>query len=101
MSPLTLTTEGEGFIKEIGFDKVFREHKSDFFEYIGEDKPKLKYDVETAAIKSISLLYDKDYMKSLKIFFYNNPDKNIGNTSPTLGVYLRDMYLAEHPEITE
>jgi hypothetical protein len=40
-------------------------------------------------------------MKFLKVYFYNNPTRNLENTAPTLGVYLRDRYLADHPEIKE
>lgn len=100
-SPLTLTTEGKSLIKDLGFDTVFEEHKDDFFTCIDEEEPKLKYDVEQAAISAVSFLADQDYMSPLKVFFYNNPARNIQNTGPTLGVYVRDQYLVEHPEITE
>ena len=101
-SPLRLTPEGERFIKHTGFDKIFAANKAEFFRCIEEERPKLKYDVETAAIKSIFLLCDKEYMNFLKVLFYNDqPRRNMENTAPTLGVYLRDKYLAEHPEITE
>jgi len=100
-SPLTLTSQGNEFIAKLGFDNVFKDHKSDFFGCIDEEKPKLKYDVELAAIKSINLLSDKSYMEFLKVFFYNNPNRNMENTAPTLGVYVREQYLKEHPEITQ
>ncbi len=101
LSPFSLTQEGEAFIKKLGFDNVFRSNKADFFRCIESERPKLKYDVELAAIKSISILYEKDYMSFLKVYFYNNPKRNMENTSPTLGVYVRDEYLKEHPEITQ
>ena len=101
LSPLQLTQEGNDLIKNIGFDKVFSEHRKDFFAFIDDEQPKLKYDVEIAAIKSIYFLYDKDFMQFLKIFFYNKPERNFENTAPTLGVYIRDAYLAEHPEIIQ
>ena len=101
LSPFTLTAEGNNFIKKIGFQNVFNENKEDFLRCIESEKPKLKYDVETAAIKSISMLYDKEYMNFLKVFFYNNPKRSMENTAPTLGVYVRDKYLSEHPEITQ
>ena len=100
-SPLNLTPAGDEFIKKMGFDKVFEVNKSDFFHCIESENPKLKYDVELLAIKSISLLYDKEYMNFLKILFYNDPKRNIENTASTLGVYIRDKYLAEHQNITE
>ena len=55
LSPFTLTAVGENFIKKIGFQNVFNEHKEDFLRCIESEKPKLKYDVETAAMKSISM----------------------------------------------
>ncbi len=101
LSPLQLAHEGNDFITNVGFDKVFSEHKKVFFTFIDDEQPKLKYDVEIAAIKSIYFLYDKDFMQFLKIYFYNKPERNFENTAPTLGVYIRDAYLAEHPEITQ
>lgn len=100
-SPVQLTEKGITFIQEIGFDKVFNEHKADFFNCIESENPKLKYDVEISAIKSISLLSEKDYMSFLKILFYNQPSRKIENTAPTLGIYVRDKFLEEHPEITQ
>ena len=100
-SPLKLTTKGNELIKKLGFDNVFEKHKDDFCKLIDEESPKLKYDVEKAAIRSISTLYNQDYMGFLKVFFYNNPDRNLKNVAPTLGIYIRDKYLEKHPEITE
>ena len=52
-SPLALTENGEKFIRDLGFDKVFEANKADFFNCIDHDAPKLKYDVEISAIRSI------------------------------------------------
>ena len=101
LSPLQLTPEGNKLINDIGFQNVFGSHKEDFFKFIESENPKLKYDVESMAIKSVHVLQDKDYMNFLKVFFYNHPTRNLDNTGPTLGVYIRDRYLAEHPEITQ
>lgn len=100
-SPLKLTKVGKDLIESIGFDKIFAEHKDDFCQFIEGEEPKLKYDVELAATKSIAALAEEDYMESLKVFFYNNPTRNMQNTAPTLGVYIRDKYLQSHPEITK
>ena len=100
-SPLKLTKVGNDLIKTIRFDKVFAEHKDDFCQFIEGEDPKLKYDVELAATKSIAALADEDYMEFLKVFFYNNPTRNMQNVAPTLGVYIRDKYLESHPEITK
>jgi hypothetical protein len=100
-SPLQLTEVGTGLIKSVGFENVFEANKPDFFSFIDSEEPKLKYDVEVAATKSIYILADKPYMGFLKVFFYNNPDRNMENTAPTFGVYIRDKYLEAHTEITQ
>jgi hypothetical protein len=100
-SPVQLTEIGIKLIKEIGFDHIFNVNKTDFFSFIDSEQPKLKYDVEVASTKSIYVLADKPYMQFLKVFFYNNPDRNLENMASTLGVYIRDKYLGEHPEITK
>ena len=101
LSPLELTQSGIELIKKLNFEKVFMENKTEFFGCIDSEEPKLKYDVETAAIKSIYVLNSKPYMDFLKVFFYANPIRNLENTAPTLGVYIRDKYLVEHPEIAQ
>lgn len=100
-SPYQLTEDGKDFIVSIGFDKVFQEHKEDFFKSVEINSPKLKYDVELASIQSIYFLSEESYMEFLKIYFYNHPERNMQNAAPTLGVYIRDKYLTEHPEIIQ
>ena len=100
-SQLNLTETGRKLIAENSFEEVFKNNKPDFFNYIDGEEPKLKYDVEQAAIKSIYLLADKSYMSFIKVFLYNNPKRSIENVAPTYGVFVRDKYLAEHEEITE
>lgn len=100
-SPFQLTEKGNNFIKEIGFDNVFEKYKTTFFNFIDNENPKLKYDVENNAIKVVSALYDEPYMEFLKVYLYNHPNRNLANIAPTLGVYIRDKYLSEHPEITQ
>jgi hypothetical protein len=98
-SPFQLTKHGEEFIASLGFDKVFAAEKENFFGAIDDDAPKKKYDVEISAIKSIYMLLDEPYMDFLKTYLYEHPDRKIERIAPTLGVYIRDHYLAEHPEI--
>lgn len=100
-SPLQLTEEGKKLIKTVGFDKIFTDNQGDFYEFIDDEEPKLKYDVEQAAIKAVITFSGQDYMKPLKVFFYNNPKRNLQNVAPTLGVYVRDKYLEDHPDIVE
>lgn len=100
-SPFALTQEGKDFITKLGFDNAFSTHTDDFFKFIDDQEPKLKYDVEIAAIKSIYALLDEGYMEFLKVYLYENPKRTIGNVAPTLGVYVRDRYLEKHPEIVK
>ena len=101
LSPLQLTEIGTKLIQEVGFNNIFATNKLDFFSFIDSEHPKLKYDVEVASTKSIYALDDKPYMQFLKVFFYNHPNRNMENTAPTFGVYIREKYLLEHPEITQ
>lgn len=98
-SPLRLTENGMAFIKTLGFDGVFRDNKKEFFAFINEEEPKVKYDVEFSSIKSIYFLMDKPFMNFLKHYMYEHPEERVDRLAPTLGVYIRDAYLAEHPEI--
>lgn len=100
-SPLQMTDVGRKLIAETGFGSVFDVHRQEFFQLIDEEEPKLQYDVEQAAIKSVYTLAEKEYMDFLKVFFYNHPDRKLENTASTFGVYIRDQYLQEHPEITQ
>jgi hypothetical protein len=100
-SPLALTSAGRALVEQIGFAEAFRGHQADFFGYIDEEEPKFRYDVELAAIRSIYTLVDRPYMDFLKVYLYAHPARSVGNVAPTLGVYVRDQYLAKHPEITE
>jgi hypothetical protein len=98
-SPLQLTDNGMAFIKTLGFDRIFKDNEKVFFAFIDEEEPKMKYDVELSSIKSIYFLMDKLFMNFLKQYMYDHPDERIDRLAPTLGVYIRDHYLAEHPEI--
>ncbi len=100
-SPVQLTDAGKKFVETIGFLSAFNDHRDDFFSFIDSEHPKVKYDVETSATKSIYALYDREYMNFLKQFFYNNPTRNLPNTAQTLGTHVRDEYLKAHPEITQ
>lgn len=100
-SPVTLTEEGLKRIQDVGFDSIVEQHQHEFFSFIKSEEAKTKYDLEIAAIKSISGLFNKDYFNSIKSYLYNNPQVDEKALKTTLGIYVRDRYLAAHPEITE
>ena len=101
-SPLRLTEKGMKYLREdVKFLDIFNENKQDFFNYLNSEEPKTKFEVEQTANKSILFLFNKEYIKPIKIYLYNNPNENLQSLSQVAGVYVRDKYLEEHPEIKE
>lgn len=100
-SPLKLTDLGEKFMVEIGFTQIFKDHSKDFFDWIDKEEPKSQYDVEMSSIKSVLFLFDKEYFKSVKSHLYNHPRENIRQISKFMGIYVRDRYLVENPQLKE
>ena len=98
-SPVQLSEHSREFVRLIGFETVFAENKKDFFAVIDDDIPKMKYDVQNSAIKSIYALSEKPYMDCMKTYLYEHPDRKMDRVASTLGIYIRNAYLAEHPEI--
>ncbi len=100
-SPLNLTEQGSKYLEDIGFVNLFKENKENFFIFINKEEPKTKYDVEVAAIKSVFVLFHKEYFVPIKTHLYNTPTESFKSLSQVAGVYIRDEYFKEHPEITE
>ena len=98
-SPLQLTDEGRGRLEKIGFLDIFAKNKKEFFDFIEAEEVKTKYDVEIAAIKSVSFLFDRDFFNPLKEYFYNNPEIDERKIRSTIGIYIRDQYLSERDDI--
>lgn len=98
-SPFQLTEEGMQKIKNLSFDDIFAKNKSDFLTFIDSEQPKTKYDVEIASIKSVIVLFDKEYFSPVKSYLYNNPEVDERTLRTTLGIYIRDQYFVSHPEI--
>jgi len=88
-------------VEEIGFVKIFTDNSLDFFNLIDAEKPKTKYDVEANAFTSFITLSDKEYFKPIKEYLYQHPQENLQTIGKGAGIYIRDMYLKEHPEIKE
>jgi hypothetical protein len=100
-SPLTLTPEGLDYLKETGFPEIFSAHQSDFMNYVRSTEPKTKYDVELQAMQSVLLNTDEDFMQPVKVYLYNHPKDNLPAFAKIAGVYVRDKFLEQHPEISE
>lgn len=98
-SPFQLTDIGRKKIKTLGFDNIFEVNKTDFLTFIDSEQPKTKYDAEIASIKSVVVLFEKEYFNQIKSYLYNHPEADERTLRTTLGIYIRDKYFELHPEI--
>lgn len=102
MSPLRITEQGYKALEDSGFKSIIDtpEHRAQFMAYLLAQNPRTRLDVESYAIVSFATFLEKDFMSPIKTYLYNNPTKR--NSFRTLaGIYIRDEYLKDHPEITE
>lgn len=100
-SPLSLTEEGLQYLEKTHFIDIYREHEDAFVQYIEEENPKTKYDAESLAVQSVLLNADSEFMEPVKVYLYNNPKDSLASLAKVAGVYIRDKYLEQHPEIDE
>lgn len=100
-SPLTLTPEGLQYLKNVKFIEIFEQQPQSFLSYIDQNGPKTKYDVEQLAVQAVLLHADEAMMQPIKVYLYNNPKDSLQSFAKVAGVYVRDQYLEQHPEITE
>lgn len=101
MSPMTITDQGHAVLQDSGFKTVMgiAAHRSEVMNAIATQEPKTKLDVENYSIVYFSTFLERDFMQPVKTYLYNNP--NIRESYTTLaGVFIRDEYLRDHPEIT-
>lgn len=97
-SPFRLTKTGEEYLKKIGFIKIFNDHSLDFFNFISSEEPKAEYDIEISAMKSILVLFDKEYFQPLKKYLYTHPqEENLRSVVKYMGVYVCEKYLEKYP----
>lgn len=102
MSPMNITPQGHTVLEESGFKEIISnpDHRAEIMFYLSDQKPKTKLDVESFAIVSFSTFLENDFMNSIKTYLYNNPDKREVYTT-LAGIYIRDEYLKDHPEVTQ
>ncbi len=100
MSPYQIQQGGYDILEKSKFIEIFKNNKNAFFDCVDKNSPKTKLDIENYSIACYSMLFDKDFMTPLKTYLYNNPDNR--DVFPVLaGVYIRDAYFAEHPEVKD
>jgi hypothetical protein len=100
MSPMLITPQGHEALVRSGFKDIFDtpEHRSQFMAYLHSQNPRTKLDVENFAIISFATFLEKGFMDPIKAYLFNNP--NARESYQTLaGLYIRDEYLKDHPEI--
>ena len=102
MSPMTITEQGHQVLQESGFEDIasMSTHRAEILQFLSEQSPKTKLDVENFAIILFATILEKDFMNPVKTYLYNKP--NMRDVYMTLaGLYIRDEYLKEHPEIVQ
>ena len=102
MSPMIITPKGAEVLEESGFIHVIKdpENRKDILEQITMHHPQTKLDVESHAVVAAPVFLEKDFMNPVKTYLYNNP--NIRETFAILaGIYIRDEFLKDHPEIVQ
>ncbi len=102
MSPLRIKEGGYEILKESGFTAIMenKNHRSEILACIASQDPKSKLDVERYAIVYFPTLLEEDFLLPIKTYLYNF-SKNREIFPMLAGLYIRDEYLKDHPEITQ
>lgn len=104
-SPKVLNKLGEDIYKEINGKEFLEKNRNTLFEYVDKDNPKTRFDVETSALKALSLYSGDDAFNSLKDYIYDRAaielpggktyEIGLGDICFILSIPLRDMYIKE------
>lgn len=110
-SPRKLNPTGEKLFAAINGEQFLKENKERLFGYISDNSPLVALDVEQLSNAACLSLVSTPAFNSLKNYVYNEPtwtlpdgkqyDITINDVCFVLGLRLRDMYLSEHPELSE
>ena len=111
-SPRKLNNAGEQLLNNCGGIAFIEANKRLLFGWLDEKKPKTALDVEKSALEVLIENVDNDVFNPLKGWVYNSPSMEVvvdGENKElavslqdvcfVISLPLRDMYLAEHPEI--
>ena len=112
-SPRRLNDNGNNLLNDIKGVAFLNENKPLFFDEIEKFSPKTSLDVENVALSVLRLKQSDDIFNGIKSWVYNAPARSIVRKDGTqimtevsledvlfvLSLPLRDMFLAEHPEI--
>ena len=111
-SPRRLNPVGEKLLVECGGKDFLEENKTHFLEMISRSNPKTALDVEAQAYEVLLADQNMDIFNKIKQWVYNSPTWDLeingnkeaysitmGDICFVLSIPLRDMFLAEHPEV--
>lgn len=109
-SPRKLNPTGEKLFAAINGEQFLKDNKESLFGYISDHSPLVALDVEQLSNAACLSLVPTPVFNSMKNFVYNEPtwtlpngenyDITINDVCFVLGLRLRDMYLSEHPELS-
>lgn len=110
-SPRKLNPTGEKLFAAINGEQFLKDNKERLFGYISDNSPLVALDVEQLSNAACLSLVSTPAFNSMKNYVYNEPtwtlpdgkqyDITINDICFVLGLRLRDMYLSEHPEVSE
>jgi hypothetical protein len=102
MSPMIITPQGYEALASSGFKAIFDipKHRAQIMSYLRSQNPRTKLDMESLSIVSFATFLEKNFMDPIKTYLFNNPSAR--ESYQTLaGLYIRDEYLKDHPEIIQ
>lgn len=108
-SPKVLNPLGEKIFNEIDGKQFLDDNKDVLFEYIDNEEPKTRLDVEANAYKALTAYSSDDAFNRLKDYIYDAPaidmengkkyEIGLGDVCFILSLPLRNMYIEAHPEL--
>ena len=108
-SPRTLNELGKKIFDDMNGQSFLEKNKQLLYAVIDKDKPKTAYDVENLCYYACAANVNNDAFNEIKSFLYNYPtlplpdgrqyEVTMDAACSVLSLPLRDMYLADHPDI--
>ncbi len=103
-SPMALTELGKELLEKSEAEKMLNAQYKYFEEIIDRGNCKTAYDIQSSISSLIAEKENENFMTPIKNFAYKNPHfngnrLNFSDIQRTMVVYLRDLYLKNHPEI--
>jgi len=95
-----LSELGEKILWNSGIKKIIDDHYDLLVVEMEKHDPTNAIDVEEAAFYILLQYEDTEVMKPIINWLYNNPDLELSTIVFVGSYYLRDLYLAKHPEIS-